>query len=226
MKQHVLQIEIPEGQRWYGSDFRRMVGEAHMGSLDPVLFNKDSENRPLNQKPPCRFMCSRKQATFVSEREEGMMDVAMVMPHALKAAQKQFATQSVNIKTFSVEKRLYVSERPRQYRLIDALKKARKPGARARTPEEQITLLISDELERAYQDGLILDLPEADELGIKVFDVREIGKKIVPEGGEYGSLFSAMVMMDIDLKGFWQVGSLTAKGCGRLVPAWKGGENV
>ena len=77
-------------------------------------------------------------------------------------------------------------------------------------------MLIADELERAYQDGIILDLPEIDDLSIQVFDIRQLGKKIVPEGGEYGRLFSATVVMDADLTGFWQVGSLTAKGCGRL----------
>ena len=87
-------------------------------------------------------------------------------------------------------------------------------------------MLIADELERAYQDGIILDLPEIDDLSIQVFDIRQLGKKIVPEGGEYGRLFSATVVMDAYLTGFWQVGSLTAKGCGRLVPAWKGAANV
>ena len=226
MKQHVLQIAIPEGARWYASDFRQMVGEAHKGKLPTFLFNKDENNRPLNQKPACRFICSRKHATFISERDEGLMDVAQVMPYALQAAQKKFSSLDVNIKTFVVEKGATFKGVPKEYRLIDALKKTRKPGAKARAPEEQIKMLIADELERAYQDGIILDLPEIDDLSIQVFDIRQLGKKIVPEGGEYGRLFSATVVMDAYLTGFWQVGSLTAKGCGRLVPAWKGAANV
>lgn len=154
------------------------------------------------------------------------MDVAQVMPYALQAAQKKFSSLDVNIKTFAVEKGATFKGVPKEYRLIDALKKTRKPGAKARAPEEQIKMLIADELERAYQDGIILDLPEIDDLSIQVFDIRQLGKKIVPEGGEYGRLFSATVVMDAYLTGFWQVGSLTAKGCGRLVPAWKGAANV
>lgn len=226
MKQHVLQIAIPEGKRWYASDFRQMVGEAHRGALPAFLFNKDENNRPLNQKPACRFICSHKHAMFISDRKEGLMDVAQVMPYALQAAQKHFASSGVNIKTFTVEKGATFQGWPKEYRLIDALKKTRKPSAKARSPEEQIKMMIADELERAYHEGVIPDLPEIDDLSIQVFDVRQIGKKIVPEGGEYGSLYSARIVMDADLTGFWQVGSLTAKGCGRLVPAWKGGADA
>ena len=111
---------------------------------------------------------------------------------------KNFLTD-VNIKTFAVEKGATFKGVPKEYRLIDALKKTRKPGAKARAPEEQIKMLIADELERAYQDGIILDLPEIDDLSIQVFDIRQLGKKIVREGGEYGRLFSATVVMDADL---------------------------
>ena len=73
----------------------------------------------------------------------------------------------MNIKTFVVEKGATFKGVPKEYRLIDALKKTRKPGAKARAPEEQIKMLIADELERAYQDGIILDLPEIDQRALR-----------------------------------------------------------
>lgn len=226
MKQHVLQIEIPKGITWYGNEFRTMVGEAHRNTLDPVVFHKDADNRPLNGKPACRFFCSRKMATFVSEREEGQSDVAMVMPHALVAAQRKFGMDNVSIKTFSVNKAAAVSEVPVKYRLIHGVKKTRHASTKAKSSQQYVEQLVIEELERAYEKGHILDLPEKEALGLKVFDVEEKGLRVTGKGGEFAPLLSATFMLDVTLQGFWQVGSLTAKGYGRVVRIWKGAEHA
>jgi hypothetical protein len=226
VEQQLFKVSIPEGEKLYGPQLRQLVGEAHKGVLDPEIFNKDENNRPLNKKPSNRFYTTRNEAVFISEGENAVKNVQSVMGFMLLALKDKFPEHNITFSTVSTNKSASVSAKPIIYSFHNIVKKRRNDIAKELSNEQTVKNLIIRELESAYRNGLIDDLPPTESLLITFTEVNEKGVKVTDAGGEYASMFSGKVVMNIDLKGSWQIGSLTAKGYGRFYKEFvRGGDN-
>ena len=221
--QQIITIKIPNGKQCYAEEFRERVAKKMDGVKgSAALFHYDEKGNTLNGTPPCRFISSKNMLGFISERECGLQDVNSIMPYFMQAAIEVFGNAEFGLNIFQRSKSISRSDFPQTYIISGFAKKLKGScyglgtASNSKTLDDVIKREINNLIANAYASGIIDEQLSENELDVviheasmSVYPVKKGNKLCV---ANIKTIFS----MNYKLNGYWQVGSLTARGKGMI----------
>lgn len=216
MKQLLLRIQTGHDLTLYPKDFRKVV--AGLDQRAPALFGRDDRGQTVDH-PAARFIGGPGWVGVLVDE----VDSSLLMRHAgeIILAASQHAGRPLPVAfeehTCSITRAPFVHH----YRASNVALKMRHPGAR----EMDFTTLIAKRIAgalviQATHRGM--DAPEEHEFEIACVDVdQRLGMQLKTDRGDTGEWVTVVPSVSftsfVDLKGFWFVGNLSARGHGRVV---------
>lgn len=216
MHQTLLKITIPKGEKLYADQFRMIV--AAQDKLSPALFGRGEDGNTVAD-PEVRFVGGHQWVGLVADGAHEQV-VYESLGTVLDATARHFGKAcAVEIERHELSFR--PTDYPIFYRATGVALKRRGQQAWEQDPAELLTARIGSTLVKQV-DHRGLDHPGVEALEVANVDFdRQLGMQLKVQTGptkEYVSLFPRVTFsVFAELKGFWFVGNLSARGHGRIL---------
>lgn len=216
MHQTLLKIRLPDGERFWPDELRLIVA-AEDQMVSPALMGRGPDGKTLSD-PPVRFTGGRGWVGLVANGTHDELLFAH-MAAVMSATSKRFG-QALPVQVEHHEIEIRRNDAPKFYRATNVAIKRRSSSAR----EEDLTKLCTQRFGRALVKQALsygLDCPELDELEVaNVSFERSLGMGLKTDQGQTGEFVTLLPVVTFstfaDLKGFWFIGNLSARGYGRI----------
>lgn len=218
MKQYLLKINLPPGVTRRPGDLRSLT--ASLNSSSPALFGRDEDGKTVHH-PKAKFVGGAGWVgLLVNQHNEELLrrhagDVLLMLSQALK--------QPCAVQFEEHDYALIPTHSPVEFRAREMALKMRGGNNPRANPDVDVPALLKKRLyasiDRACAEAGI-DCPDEETLGIDNIEInRSIGMRLVADTGptkEFVGLMDVSFTLHANLRGIWQVGSLTSRGYGRL----------
>lgn len=223
MKQAIIKLVLPTNVECSVEDFRALFSGMCEQNL-PFLFNRDEKGETINTQPRHRWIGRRnKWVGFVSEFHDDADNKShAIMPYITGVVKKISPHADVKMSLEQRTKVIDITGKPFIYRFSRALLKNRTSKTKGLTPEQAIERMVTTMLAKAVDDELLHFMPDSRDIKLKVFDTHR--SVVKTHGREYSEIWSGEIAMNVDLRGYWQMGQMQNKGFGMLFKDMRGGQ--
>lgn len=212
MQQTLLRIGLPDKAQVWPSDFRTLV--AALDGHDPSFYARDDQGATVRY-PGIKFCGGPRWCGVLADaaHEPVLMRQAGMAIKALATKLGQPLPANFETHEFGLARTQY----PIAYRATNMVLKRRGPAARDCSLEELAAARIQSSLRRTA-DHYGIDCPTDSEMELMGLTVEHnAGIRIKDDAAEFGTVASVSFSMFVELKGYWFVGNLTARGHGRVI---------
>lgn len=214
MKQTLLKIMLPHGCNLYPGRLRTLT--AALDKPSASLFARDEAGQTVKY-PGVRFVGGQRWVGVLADQEHEDVLLAHTGQILMAVSKDVGAPCPVEVETHDCS--LTPTHHPIAYRANRIAIKKRHPGARSAEITQLLASRIYSSIDRTCAKFGIY-CPDVEDLGVMGVRVeREIGMRLETDKGqsnEFVSLIDASFFLHAELRGYWFVGNLTARGHGRV----------
>lgn len=221
-KQAVLRLASfnPGSFRMSAEDLRREMARRLSDRQNEAFFNYTNGAPSPSQSAEFCFLNSRHTLEILSKSgdKETLEQMADQAKACIKAFYKLPGDIAISHTILDYQPELTFSERPRFYRLKEVAIKKSGPG---KDPVKEIQSVFMRMLDRCAAENDV-DIPSESQLDFCVHELRHCAKRLKAQGKETNQFFritNALISINLNLKGVWQIGNLQSRGYGQVLPA-------